>query len=95
MAFFTYIVASQRNGTLYIGSTDDLQRRIWEHREGHGSTFTSKYGCGILVWYEVCDSREGAMVLERRLKEWKRAWKLRLIEENNPEWVDLYETLNQ
>jgi putative endonuclease len=94
MAFFTYIVASQRNGTLYIGSTDDLQRRIWEHREGHGSTFTSKYGCQILVWYEVCDSREAAVVLEYRLKEWKRAWKLRLIEERNPEWADLYETLN-
>lgn len=94
MAFFTYIVASRRNGTLYIGSTDDLQRRIWEHREGHGSTFTAKYGCTILVWYEVCGTREAAVMFEYRLKEWKRAWKLRLIEERNPDWVDLHETLN-
>jgi putative endonuclease len=95
MAFFVYIVASQRNGTLYTGSTDDLQRRVWEHKEADGSRFTAKYGCQILVWYEVCDSRESALILERRMKEWKRRWKLRAIEERNPEWADLYETLNQ
>jgi putative endonuclease len=95
MAFFVYIVASQRNGTLYTGSTDDLQRRVWEHKEADGSRFTRKHGCTILVWYEVCDTREAALILERRMKEWKRKWKLRVIEERNPDWVDLYETLNQ
>jgi len=95
MAFFVYIVASRRNGTLYTGSTDDLQRRVWEHKEADGSRFTVKHGCTILVWYEVCDSREAALTLERRMKEWKRRWKLRVIEERNPEWADLYETLNQ
>jgi putative endonuclease len=75
-------------------STDDLQRRVWEHKEADGSRFTVKYGCKILVWYAVCEG-EAALILERRMKEWKRAWKLRAIEERNPEWVDLYETLNQ
>lgn len=95
MAFYVYIVASRRNGTLYIGSTDDLARRVWEHREADGSRFTARYGCKLLVWYEVCDTREAALTLERRMKEWRRAWKLRAIEERNPDWADLYETLNQ
>ncbi|MDB5454789.1 MAG: Excinuclease subunit domain protein [Caulobacter sp.] len=95
MAFFVYIVASKRNGTLYIGSTDDLARRIWEHREGDGSVFTRRYDCSRLVWYQTCDSREGALTLERRMKEWRRSWKLLAIEARNPEWIDLYETLNQ
>ena len=95
MAFYVYIVASRRNGTLYIGQTDTLAKRIWQHKEKDLPGFTSKYGVSILVWYEVHHFRESAVIRERQLKEWKRAWKLRLIEERNPDWNDLYETLNQ
>jgi putative endonuclease len=95
MAFFVYILASLRNGTLYVGQTDDLAKRVWEHREKAVPGFTSKYGVSMLVWYEVHDDRESAFIRERRIKEWKRAWKLRLIEQANPVWNDLYETLNQ
>jgi putative endonuclease len=93
--FYTYIVASERNGTIYVGSTDDIGRRVWEHREGVYRGFTARYGCKILVWYEAHGSREEAFQRERSIKEWRRSWKLLLIEENNPNWVDLYETLNQ
>ncbi len=94
MAFYVYIMASRRNGTLYIGSTDSMAHRAWEHREQvRPHAFTAKYGCSILVWYTICDTREAAKNLERRMKEWRRIWKLRLIEESNPEWEDLYDTL--
>jgi putative endonuclease len=89
MAFYTYIVASQRNGTLYTGSTDDLSRRIQEHREHLRDGFTAKYGCTILVWYEVFETRDDAFRRERRIKEWRRSWKLMLIETDNPTWRDL------
>ena len=95
MAFYVYIVASRRNGTLYIGQTDALAKRIWQHKEKDRIGFTARYGVSMLVWYEVHHSRESAKLKERQLKEWKRAWKLRLIEEANPDWKDLYETLNQ
>ena len=95
MSFYTYIMASQPNGTLYTGHTDDLSRRAWEHREGHTPGFTSKYGVGMLVWYEAHDDRHGAFVRERQIKKWNRAWKIRLILEMNPGWRDLYESLNQ
>jgi putative endonuclease len=94
MAFYVYIVASQRNGTIYIGMTDDLARRIHEHKIKLNPGFTDRYGCHRLVWYETYDTRESAFQRERRLKEWRRSWKLMLIEEDNPTWVDLYETLN-
>ncbi len=94
MAFYVYIVASARNGTIYIGMTDDLARRIWEHKEKINAGFTAKYGCDKLVWYETHDSRETAFTRERQIKEWRRSWKLRLIETDNPIWRDLYETLN-
>ncbi len=94
MAFYTYIVASQRNGTLYVGSTDDLSRRIEEHRGYFRDGFTAKYGCTILVWYEVFETREGAFRRERRIKEWRRSWKLVLIEAGNPTWGDLFVDLN-
>ena len=94
MAFYVYIVASRRNGTIYIGMTDDLARRVYEHRIKAQPEFTSRYGCDKLVWYEVHDSRETAFQRERRLKEWRRTWKLMLIEEDNPNWDDLYERLN-
>jgi putative endonuclease len=93
-SFWVYIVASGRNGTLYIGHTDDLARRAWEHRTGAVAGFSFKYGCKMLVWREPHDTREAAFIRERRLKKWNRAWKLRLIEEQNPGWIDLYETLN-
>ncbi|MEO0879219.1 MAG: GIY-YIG nuclease family protein [Pseudomonadota bacterium] len=94
-AFYVYILASSRNGTLYTGSTDDIRRRVWEHREKIRAGFTAKYQVDKLVWYEAHNSREEARLRENRIKKWNRAWKLRLIEEMNPEWIDLYETLNE
>jgi putative endonuclease len=94
MAFYVYIVASRRNGTLYIGHTDDLARRIWEHQEKVRPGFTRKYDVGILVWYEVHDTRESALVRERQMKKWRRLWKLELIERTNPGWRDLAQDLN-
>ena len=88
-----YILASQRNGTLYTGVTSDLVRRIYEHREGMVPGFTRKYGVKLLVWFEMHATMEHAIVRETRIKGWKRAWKLELIEAANPDWRDLYETL--
>ena len=94
MAFYVYLLASQRNGTLYIGMTDDLLKRVWRHREGVIRGFTRDYGVKHLVWYEVHDSREAALHRERQLKKWNRAWKLELIESHNPDWRDLAEGLS-
>ena len=93
--FYVYLLASSRNGTLYTGSTDDIRRRVWEHREKIRAGFTAKYQVDKLVWYEALNTREEARLRENRIKKWNRAWKLRLIEEMNPEWIDLYETLNE
>jgi putative endonuclease len=93
LTFFTYMLASRRNGTLYVGSTDNLGKRIWDHKLGAGSAFTRKHGLKILVWFEQHETREAAFGRERRIKEWPRLWKLRLIERFNPGWRDLYETL--
>jgi putative endonuclease len=93
MSFFVYILASRRNGTLYVGMTDDLARRTWEHRTGVVAGFTKKYGVKVLVWYELHESRESAFQRERQLKKWNRAWKLRLIEQMNPQWGDLADGL--
>jgi putative endonuclease len=90
MAFYVYILASKRNGTLYIGMTDDLTKRIWQHRNELISGFTQRYGVKIFVWYESHESRESAFVRERQLKKWNRAWKIALIEEGNPDWQDLW-----
>ena len=95
MAFFVYILASQRNGTLYTGMTDDLATRMHQHKTKAFQGFTARYDCTRLVWYEPHESRETAFLRERQIKQWQRAWKLRLIEADNPEWIDLYETLNQ
>jgi putative endonuclease len=92
--FIVYILASKRNGTLYTGSTDDLMGRVWEHKEKIHKGFTSKYGIDTLVWYEPHDTRDSAFIRERQIKEWKRQWKLSLIETTNPNWDDLFETLN-
>jgi putative endonuclease len=90
MAFYCYIVASGRNGTLYIGSTDNLTVRIGQHKDKTFDGFTAKYGCNQLVWLEVFDTRDAAFKRERRMKEWRRSWKLMAIEAENPEWEDLY-----
>ncbi len=94
LAFFVYILASQRNGTLYTGMTDDLATRMDQHKTKAFQGFTARYDCTRLVWYEPHESRETAFMRERQIKQWQRAWKLRLIEADNPEWTDLYETLN-
>ena len=91
--FYTYIVASKRNGTICTGSTDDIIKRVYEHREKVRRGFTAKYGVSSLVWYEQRGSRETAFRRERQIKEWRRSWKLRLIEQDNPTWRDLYEDL--
>ena len=89
-----YILASQRNGTLYTGVSGHFVRRVYEHRIGKGSPFTRKYHVTRLVWFEVHDWLDGARLREKRIKEWKRAWKIALIEKDNPAWEDLYGTLN-
>ena len=88
-----YILASKRNGTLYIGVTSDLTKRVWEHKNGMVEGFTKRYNVHRLVWYEIHESMESAITREKRIKEWKRAWKLELIEGANPEWEDLYITI--
>jgi putative endonuclease len=87
------MMASRRNGTLYVGLTDDLARRAWEHRIGAVPGFAKKYGVKQLVWFEVHESRETAFQRERQLKKWNRAWKLELIEKFNSEWRDLADHL--
>ncbi len=92
-AGFVYIMASRRNGTIYTGSTSDLIQRVWQHRNGVGGEFTSETGCALLVWYEAHDDLQEARLRERRIKKWNRPWKLRLIEEINPRWDDLFDAI--
>jgi len=86
-----YILASRRNGTLYVGVTSDLASRLFDHREGRFPGFTSKYGVMTLVYYETLESMDDAIRRETQLKKWRRIWKLRLIEEMNPSWDDLFD----
>ena len=90
---YVYIMASRRNGTLYIGVTSDLPGRVYAHRNGLIGGFTKKYGCNLLVWYQAFDDMDSARHREFQVKEWRRACKLGVIEEMNPEWQDLYESL--
>ena len=92
-AGYVYIMANQRNGTLYIGVTSNLLKRVWEHRNSITGGFTKKYGCKFLVWFEAFDSLDSARHRELQMKEWRRAWKLRVVEEMNPDWQDLYPTI--
>ncbi len=85
-----YLLANKRNGTLYIGVTSDLPGRIWQHKNKQADGFTKKYGVDKLVWYEVHESMISAIEREKDIKEWKRDWKIELIEKNNPDWRDLY-----
>ena len=92
-AGYVYIMASRKNGTIYIGSTSDLPKRVFEHREGLIEGFTKENGCKLLVWFEAYDDLQDARGREVQMKEWKRPWKIRLIEERNLEWDDLYSAL--
>ena len=93
--FFVYLLASKPHGTLYVGSTSDLVRRVWEHKVKAASRFTAKYGVDRLVWFECYDALEAAMQRERRIKGWKRVWKVQLIESDNPHWIDRYPELSR
>ena len=92
--YAVYIMASRRNGTLYVGVTNNLAIRAHQHRTGGGSEFTRKYGVTHLVWYEIHSDISEAVAREKRIKKWDRQWKLKLIESFNPDWADLYEILN-
>ena len=91
--YYTYILASERNGMLYIGVTNDLMRRVWEHREGLNDGFTKKYGVKHLVHFETFEGVDAAIHRETRLKKWKRQWKIDLIQKCNADWADLYEQM--
>jgi putative endonuclease len=88
-----YLMASRRNGTLYVGVTSDLMKRVWEHKNNLVEGFTKRYGIHLLVWYELHPTMESAIQREKAMKEWKRSWKLEMIVKNNPEWLDLYPDL--
>ena len=88
-----YLLSSKRNGTLYVGVTSDLVKRIWQHKNNLVEGFTKRYAVHSLVWYEMCATMETAIARDKAIKEWKRAWKIRLIENFNPNWRDLYEDL--
>jgi putative endonuclease len=91
--YYVYILASKRNGTLYTGVTNNLSRRVYEHKEGLADSFTKKYNVKMLVYYEITNSIEAAINRESCIKAWKRKWKLEVIESINPEWKDLYYNL--
>ena len=92
--FYVYLLASKPYGTLYVGMTADLLRRIWEHKNEVVPGFTRKYALHRLVWFEAHESKEAALRREKQIKEWKRDWKINLIERDNRHWVDLYSTLS-
>ncbi len=93
MSYCVYILTSQRNGTLYVGVTNNLPRRVYEHKKGLVDGFTKRYEIHQLVYYEVFDNPESAIQREKQLKHWNRMWKLKLIESTNPEWKDLYDSI--
>ena len=88
-----YILASRRHGTLYVGVTSDLVKRVWEYRDDVLEGFTSRYGVHRLVYFEMYDDMEQAILREKRIKKWNRAWKIDLIEKHNSNWMDLWETV--
>lgn len=92
---YCYIVTNQPNGTLYVGVTTDLVKRVGQHQSGEVEGFTSQHGLNQLVWFEEHGDIESAIRREKNIKAWKRAWKIRLIEENNPDWFDLYPSICQ
>ena len=88
-----YLLASRRNGTLYVGVTSNLVQRVWQHKQDLADGFSKRYGTHMLVWYEVHSTMLAAIAREKAIKEWRRAWKLALIEKANPHWRDLYEEI--
>jgi putative endonuclease len=88
-----YIITNKRNGTLYTGVTSNLTQRIWQHKNGTFDGFAKQHGLSLLVWYELHETMEAAITREKQIKEWQRKWKLKRIEELNPEWRDLYEDI--
>jgi len=92
---YVYIMASGRNGTLYIGVTSNLVKRAWEHREGTVDGFTKKYQCKMLVWYQVFDDMATAIATEKAMKKWNRSWKVRRIVQMNPDWCDLWSDITE
>ena len=93
MDYFVYLMANKKHGTLYAGVTNDLVRRVFEHKNDLADSFTSRYRVHLLVWFETTPSIQSAIEKEKQIKNWKRDWKIALIEKDNIEWVDLYETL--
>ncbi len=93
MRYAVYIVSSQDHGTLYTGVTNNLARRIWEHKQGVGAKFTTKYSVSRLVWYENHDCICNAIKREKNIKAWQRQWKINMIERDNPYWLDMYASL--
>ena len=91
--YYVYLLASKRNGTLYIGVTNDLVRRVYEHKNDIVEGFTKKYGIHLLVYYEQYDNVESAIQRERQMKKWNRQWKINRIQEQNPDWKDLYDAI--
>ena len=92
-AYDVYILASRRYGTLYVGVTSDLIKRVWQHKEGFADGFTKKYGVKQLVWFEVHQEAISAISREKQIKKWNRAWKIDLIQQKNPMWLDLYDDI--
>jgi putative endonuclease len=93
--FYVYLLASKPHGTLYVGVTSDLARRVWEHKCKGLPGFAARYGVDNLVWFESHDSAEAAIRREKQIKEWKRAWKISLIESDNPHWIDLFPSVSR
>ena len=91
MQYYVYLLASRKHGTLYLGVTNDLVRRVFEHRTNAADGFSARYDVKKLVWFEAYDEPTNAITREKELKKWRRDWKIRLIEESNPGWVDLYD----
>ncbi|MBV8888827.1 MAG: GIY-YIG nuclease family protein [Alphaproteobacteria bacterium] len=94
MACYVYVLASRKHGTLYLGVTNDLLRRVSEHKDKVVPGFTAQYGVKRLVWFEGYDAPSDAIAAEKAIKKWRRDWKIRLIEEHNPDWQDLYPALS-
>ncbi|MFH1935184.1 MAG: GIY-YIG nuclease family protein [Pseudomonadota bacterium] len=93
--FYVYILASKRNGTLYIGVTSGLVQRIWQHKNKMVEGFAQKYNANKLVYYEAHSNAESAITREKQMKKWRRSWKIRLIEAKNPDWKDLYDNIRK
>jgi putative endonuclease len=91
--YYVYVLANKPRGTTYIGVTSNLVRRVWQHKEDQVEGFTKRYGIKMLVWFEQHEDVEQAILREKQIKKWDRLWKVELIESNNPEWNDLYETI--